>query len=87
LDYTEGIEPARRRHTTALLKLCAASGLYPECIVLKGVQLLTRDPIAAGNFGDVWKGVRHGKAIAVKSPHIYRESDMVQLLKVIRLCP
>jgi hypothetical protein len=52
--------------------------------VLKGVHLLDREPVAAGNFGDIWKGFRQSKAIAVKSPPVYKESDIEQLKKVMR---
>jgi hypothetical protein len=66
-----------------LLKLSRLSGLYPECLVRDDVQLIGTDPVAAGTFGDVWKGSIGGReAIAVKVLRVYEKSDVKKLLKV-----
>ena len=63
------------------MKLSRASGLYPECLVLKGVHM-EGHPVAGGGYGDVYKGLLQGKQIAVKVLRIYQDSDLVKLLKV-----
>ena len=65
----------------ALLKLSRASGLYPECLVLKDIAIEAH-PVARGGYGDVYKGLLHGQEIAVKALRIYQDSDLAKLLKV-----
>lgn len=80
LDFS--IHPAYKpRHVKALVKLSRASGLYPECLVLEGVDI-EGHPVARGGYGDVYIGLLHGKQIAVKVLRIYQDSDSVKLLKV-----
>jgi len=66
----------------ALIKLSRASGLYPECLLLKGIEI-TGDPVAEGGFGDVYKGQLGDQEIAIKVLKVYQKSDMQQLLKVM----
>jgi hypothetical protein len=63
------------------MKLSKASGLYPECLVLKCVDM-ERDPVAVGGYGDVHKGLLQGEQIAVKVLRLYQKADLVKLLKV-----
>jgi hypothetical protein len=63
------------------MKLSMASGLYPECLVLKGI-VIEGHPVARGGYGDVYRGLLHEKQIAVKVLRIYQDSDLVKLLKV-----
>lgn len=74
-------------HVKALIKLSKASGLVPECLLLKGIEV-DGGPVAAGGFGDVYKGKFQGQEIALKVLKVYQRSDMEKLLKVIisRLC-
>lgn len=72
----------KHRHVQALIKLSKASGLYPECMALKGIEL-EEDPVAGGGFGEVHKGRLQGKLIAVKVLRVYQRSDIAKLLKVI----
>ena len=69
------------RHIKALLRLSRASGLYPECLALKGVKIEAH-PVARGSYGDVFKGHLHGRVIAVKALRIYQTSYLAKLLKV-----
>jgi hypothetical protein len=69
------------RHLKALLKLSRASGCYPECLALKGVEMEAH-PVAAGSYGEVYRGLLQKKQIAVKVLKVYQDSDFVQLLKV-----
>ena len=72
----------KRRHFKAFMKLSRASGLYPECLVLKGVDM-ERHPVTRGGYGDVHVGLLHGQRIAVKVLRIYQNSDLVKLHKVV----
>jgi len=80
LDYPHLYDDLRCPFTNALLKLSEKSGLYPECLTLKGVQRLGR-PVAAGTFGDVWKGIIRGESVAIKVLRIYDEIDVEKHLK------
>lgn len=44
--------PAKRRHVGALIKLSRVSGLYPECMILRGVELVGGDAVAGGGYGE-----------------------------------
>ena len=66
-----------------LIKLSRLSGLYPECLVRGDIRLIGNGPVAAGRFGDVWKGSASSQEIiAVKVLRLY-QSDMEKLLKVL----
>jgi hypothetical protein len=72
----------KAHYVNALLRLSRATGLYPEWLALKGIQMEAA-PVDRGGFGDVYKGVLHGKVIAVKALRVYQTSNIVQLLKVV----
>jgi hypothetical protein len=81
LDFTID-PPFKHRHTSALIKLSRDSGLYPQCIVLKGIEFIGEHAVTAGGFGEVWKGRLQGQIVAVKVLKVYETSDMQKLLKV-----
>lgn len=54
-------------------------------MVLKRVHFIGQHAVARGSYGDVWKGMLQGRAIAVKMLHVYGASNLAQLLKVILL--
>ncbi|KIM77961.1 hypothetical protein PILCRDRAFT_607034 [Piloderma croceum F 1598] len=68
------------RHVKALLKLCRASGLYPESLALKGIEM-ERHPVDNGGYGDVYKGQLHGRKLAIKVLKVYQSSNLTKLLK------
>lgn len=70
------------RHVKALIALSRAAGLYPECLVLKGIEI-EGDAVAGGGFGDIYKGRLGCQEIAIKVLRIYQKSDMDKLLKAI----
>ena len=77
------LEPSLKRfHLGALINLARSSGLYPECMILKGIELVGKAAIDGGGFGDIWKGVLGGQDIAVKVLRVYQKSDKEKLLKV-----
>jgi hypothetical protein len=76
------VEPAlRRHHVKALIKLSGATGLYPECLVLKGIEIIG-DTVGGGGFADIFKGRLRDQEIAVKVLRVYHKSDIEKLLKV-----
>jgi hypothetical protein len=75
------MDPAfRPRHIKALLTLTKASRLYPQCLVLKEIDMGPH-PVAVGTFGDVFKGLLHDQVIAVKTLRVC-PSDYDKCLKV-----
>jgi hypothetical protein len=58
-----------------------ATGLYPECLVLKGIEIIG-DTAGGGGFADIFKGRFRNQEIAVKVLRAYRKSDIEKLLKV-----
>ena len=66
----------------ALLRLSSKSELYPGVLLQKEVTLESEDPLASGQFGDIWKGTLHGQTIAVKVLKLYMTSDLLQHFKV-----
>ena len=69
------------RHVKALIRLARASRLYPECLVLRRVEI-EGDAVAGGTFGDVHRARFEGRAIAVKILRVYQQQDTDSLLKV-----
>jgi hypothetical protein len=69
----------------ALVKLSRASGCYPKCLVLDNVERTGTDPVAAGQFGEVYTGQMQGIAVAIKVLRVYVVSDVKRLLKVCGL--
>jgi len=63
------------------LRLSRTSGLHPTCFPLTGLQKLG-EQVAAGGFGDIWKGLFHGQNISVKVMRLFEESDVKTVLKV-----
>jgi hypothetical protein len=77
------LDPSLKRfHTAALIKLSCTSGLYPECMTLKGIKLVGNSALDGGGFGNIWKGLLGGQEICIKVLRIYQKSDKAKLLKV-----
>jgi hypothetical protein len=64
-----------------LLRLSRKSGLHPRCFALSGLQKVGRQ-VAAGGFGDVWKGLVGEQSVCVKIMRIFRDADVEAVLKV-----
>ena len=77
------VDPAlKHRHVKALVRLSAATGLYPECLVLEGIEIIG-DAVGGGGFADIFKGCLLDQEIAVKMLRVYQKSDIGKLLKVM----
>ncbi|KAJ7176726.1 hypothetical protein C8R46DRAFT_889958, partial [Mycena filopes] len=58
-----------------LIKVSQASGLHPHCFPFTGLQKVGRQ-VAAGGFGDIWKGLVRGQSVCVKIVRLFEESDI-----------
>ncbi|KAJ7113567.1 kinase-like domain-containing protein [Mycena epipterygia] len=63
-----------------LLRLSRVSGLHPKCFTLTGLQKLG-EQVAAGGFGDIWKGAFCGQNVSVKVMRLFEDSDVKAVLK------
>jgi hypothetical protein len=82
LLITPHLEPSFKRHlVVAVQRLSQNSGLYPTCFGLDDIQLVGEHPVAAGSFGDIYKG--KGQHVCLKVIRIYQASRVNYLLKVI----
>ncbi|KAL0565750.1 Rho guanine nucleotide exchange factor [Marasmius crinis-equi] len=69
-----------------MIRLSKLSGLHPKCLSIHNVHKLGQHPIAAGGFGDVWKGVigdsdSGGPIVCLKIVKVYLTSDVQALFK------
>ncbi|KAJ7651364.1 hypothetical protein FB45DRAFT_859919 [Roridomyces roridus] len=82
LDYPP-LADAAVRHLIlkGLLRLSTKSGLHPRCFVLSDIQTMGHQ-MAAGGFGDVYKGEVLGEIVSVKVMRVYQEADVQALLNV-----
>ena len=76
----------KTRNVKALIRLARESRLYPQCLILKKVDI-ERDAVAGGTYGDVHRARFEGMDIAVKILRVYQKSDADALLKVKCRCP
>ena len=72
----------KRLHFRTLVKMSRTYGLYPNCLVLQGIEMNALVPEAAGAYGDIYKGQFRGKTLALKVMRVYQRSDLHALLKV-----
>ncbi|KAF7360262.1 Protein kinase domain-containing protein [Mycena venus] len=62
--------PARPRLFKALVRLSHKSELHPTCFPLRDLQLIGHQ-VAAGAFGDIWRGLVHGQSVSVKIMRLF----------------
>ncbi|KAF9442230.1 hypothetical protein P691DRAFT_681926, partial [Macrolepiota fuliginosa MF-IS2] len=63
-----------------MMQLCSISGTYPQCLTLQHVQYSTK-AVAAGRFGEIWKGYFGDKHVCLKVPKLYQDMQIDHLLK------
>ncbi|KAJ7835779.1 kinase-like domain-containing protein, partial [Mycena leptocephala] len=64
----------------ALLRLSRESGLHPQCFVLPELHKVGNQ-VAAGGFGDLWKGLVRNISVSVKIMRVFEDSDVQAILK------
>ncbi|KIM91561.1 hypothetical protein PILCRDRAFT_58112, partial [Piloderma croceum F 1598] len=72
----------KRHYIHTLMKLSRALRLYPECMMLNGIELVGRKAVTGGAFSDIWIGSLGSQEISVKVLKLYQRSDINKLLKV-----
>ncbi|KAJ7489266.1 kinase-like domain-containing protein [Mycena latifolia] len=77
---SDGFSTVRPLLSKALLRLSRASGLHPTCLPLSGLQKVGHQ-VAAGGFGDIWRGSVGGQSVSVKIMRLFQESDVKAVLK------
>ncbi|KAJ8095395.1 hypothetical protein PM082_023165 [Marasmius tenuissimus] len=68
------------RSTIFRIMLCLSrdSRMYPRCLKINNVKKLDEYPVAAGGFGDVYKGEIAAEIVCLKVVRIYQTSDVQQ---------
>jgi hypothetical protein len=82
LDQSDLDDRLKPTFLCALLRIAKKSGCYPECLVLKDIKLDSKELMASGHFGDVWKEEIQGQMMAVKAVRMHVKSDLDKLAKV-----
>ncbi|KAF5353275.1 hypothetical protein D9756_008130 [Leucocoprinus leucothites] len=74
--------PGLRKHIIrALYKLCKSSMLYPQCLVLKDIDV-SGDLETGGGFGDIYRGWFRGKSLCLKAVRTTKSSETDAMLKI-----
>ncbi|KAL0563966.1 Rho guanine nucleotide exchange factor, partial [Marasmius crinis-equi] len=83
VDYPGISSSLRSSILRTMLRLSKRSGLHPRCLSINNVQKLGNFPIAAGGFGEVWKGVIGDlrELVCLKVMKVYLNSDLERLSK------
>jgi hypothetical protein len=68
------------------MRLSRASGLHPTCFPLTDVQIKGKQ-VAAGAFGDIWKGLVRGQIVAVKTVRLFQDNEVRAAAQVITPTP
>ncbi|KAJ6495962.1 hypothetical protein DFH09DRAFT_945965, partial [Mycena vulgaris] len=72
--------PSRPILSHALLRLSRECGLHPTCFPLSTLEKVG-EQVAAGAFGDIWKGLVERHYVSVKVMRLFRDSDIKVALK------
>ncbi|KAJ7587898.1 kinase-like domain-containing protein [Mycena floridula] len=81
IDWGELPGRTRAQFTAALVRLSQKSGCHPEFLGLSGLTRSGSHAIAAGAFGDIWKGVLRGQDVSVKVARVFRDDDVQRFVK------
>ncbi|KAL0062706.1 hypothetical protein AAF712_010401 [Marasmius tenuissimus] len=81
IDHPLLLPELRPAVLAAMLHLSKNSGLHPTCLSIQNVKKLGRHPVAAGGFGDVWKGTigDSSEPVCLKVMKVYQNSDLKKL--------
>ncbi|KAJ7142965.1 kinase-like domain-containing protein, partial [Mycena epipterygia] len=79
-DLLDCFVAARPSLSKALIRLSRASGLHPRCFVLSGLEKEGHQ-VAAGGYGDIYKGRVRGQSVGVKMMRVFRDKDIQDALK------
>ncbi|THU93880.1 kinase-like protein [Dendrothele bispora CBS 962.96] len=80
-DHPDVDQKLRSNISNAMIRLSKQSGFYPRCFVLNDIEKIGDHPIAAGGFGEIWKGLLGGRLTCLKVVKIYGDSEVDKLVK------
>ncbi|KAJ7588213.1 kinase-like domain-containing protein [Mycena floridula] len=81
IDWGELPGRTRAQFTAALVRLSKKSGCHPEFLGLSGLTRSGSHAVAAGAFGDIWKGILRGQDVSVKVARVFRDDDVQRFVK------
>ncbi|KXN87299.1 Mitogen-activated protein kinase kinase kinase A [Leucoagaricus sp. SymC.cos] len=82
LDYEDLSDVTRHSIVVAMLRLSNVSATHLKCMTLQGIKVEVKR-VAAGGFGEVFRG-KHGKqSVCLKVAHVYHDSNVHQLTAVL----
>ncbi|KAE9384776.1 hypothetical protein BT96DRAFT_841742 [Gymnopus androsaceus JB14] len=66
-----------------MLRLSKRSSVFPKCLSIQNVKTLGNYAVAAGGFGEIWKGTigKSTQIICLKIVRVYLESDVESLIR------
>jgi hypothetical protein len=77
---------ARPALSKALIRLSRTTKLLPKCLVLSDLEK-EGNQVAAGGYGDIWKGRVCGQIVSVKMMRLFQDQDIQDALKVCFFFP
>ena len=64
-------------------ELCGRAGVLPAShIITEGITKMTEDPVASGDFSDVWEGISNGNLVAIRALRVRDNEDSQQVREV-----
>ncbi|KAF9448093.1 kinase-like protein [Macrolepiota fuliginosa MF-IS2] len=81
LDNEDTPEDLRLPVLYAVMRLCRASGTYPQCLALWGVRCDERQPVTSGRFGEIWRGYFEDRPVALKVARLTQKAKIDHFTK------
>ncbi|KAF9457682.1 kinase-like domain-containing protein [Collybia nuda] len=81
LDMSQIKATFKRQLVVAVQRLSRNSDLYPTCFSLDDIQPVSEFPVAAGSFGDIYKGLFQDECVCLKVIRIHQASRVDYLKK------
>jgi hypothetical protein len=68
--------------------LSKTSGLYPESLILQGVEREGEFAVTGGSFADIWEGVHGNNTVAIKVMRVSHahQSDKATKVSLQKFC-
>ncbi|KAF9263062.1 kinase-like protein [Marasmius fiardii PR-910] len=80
-EYPNVPKALRSSIFSLMIRLSRNSGLYPQCLAIRGVEKLGKYPVGGGAFGDVWQGKVGEQLVCLKMIRVFNPSDVNHILK------
>ncbi|KAF9448597.1 kinase-like protein [Macrolepiota fuliginosa MF-IS2] len=76
----ENDDSGRSQILKALMRLCVATGMYPQCLTLRDIQHEVT-PVTEGQFGDIRRGNFRGCPVCLKVVKLYQQAQISHLIE------